>query len=245
MSRLGDLYAGLYAALCGHHPHLLPWHYQWLPTRAVNTGMRRAAAHIAPQARVLDVGCGTSPYRSWLPAGCEYTGLDIPGSGGNPDIVVNPDESWPLADASFDVVMCNQVLEHVVEPALTLAEIRRVLRPGGILLLSVPFIYCEHGMPYDFRRFTAGGLGMLLADGYEIRETHRLGGVGTVLAAMLLNWAHESIVRCPTLRYAQPVLLPLWLAFSAANNFSGFLLDMLDRTDNFYQDVMIVAVRKS
>jgi SAM-dependent methyltransferase len=148
-----------------------------------------------------------------------------------------------VADASFDAVMCNQVLEHVVDPALTLSEIRRVLKPGGILLLSVPFIYCEHGMPYDFRRFTAGGLEALLRDHYALRETHRLGGVGTVLAAMLLNWAHESIVRCPPLRYAQPLLLPFWLVFSLVNNLSSALLNALDRTGNFYQDIMIIATR--
>jgi len=64
----------------------------------------------------------------------------------------------PFADASFDTVLLLEVLEHVADARAVLAEIARVLKTGGVLLLSVPFLYPLHDAPHDYRRFTAPGL---------------------------------------------------------------------------------------
>ena len=64
----------------------------------------------------------------------------------------------PVDDARFDHVRLTQVLEHLPEPATVLAELRRVLKPGGTLWLTAPLFYAEHERPYDFFRYTPFGL---------------------------------------------------------------------------------------
>jgi SAM-dependent methyltransferase len=69
----------------------------------------------------------------------------------------------PFSEGSFDGVLCTQVLEHVSHPQELLLEISRVLRPGGILILSAPFLWQEHEEPYDFFRFSSFGMRRLLS----------------------------------------------------------------------------------
>lgn len=106
---------------------------------------------------VLDFGCADQPYRSEIPASVQYDGADLPG---NPDatIVLNPDGTLPVPDASYDVVLSTQVLEHVDDPRTYLAECHRVLRPGGRLLLSTHGHMIYHPDPVDFWRWTGPGL---------------------------------------------------------------------------------------
>ena len=114
--------------------------------------------------RLLDVGCGRKPYEN-LFAVQSYVGLDIDSDTtrrlGTADVLY-PGGRFPFDDGSFDVVLCNQVLEHVFEPEAFLGEIRRVLAPEGRLLLTVPFIWDEHEQPWDYARYTSFGLKALL-----------------------------------------------------------------------------------
>ena len=110
--------------------------------------------------KILDVGCGTRPYEA-LFFGAQYTGLDVYQSGRKAqdkiaDIYFDG-INIPLADNSFDMVLCTQVLEHCLEPDSLLKEMCRVLEPGGVLVLTLPFVWLEHERPYDFRRFSYFG----------------------------------------------------------------------------------------
>ncbi len=80
---------------------------------------------------------------------------------------------FPMADASFDAVLCSQVLEHVFTPDEFLCEINRVLRPGGCLVLTVPFVWDEHEQPHDFARYSSYGLRALLERSGFALEVHR------------------------------------------------------------------------
>lgn len=138
---------------------------------------------------VLDVGCGLRPYES-LFARQRYVGIDIrqsgrEGSGKLPD-------RWfdgihiPFEDSSCGAIICTEVLEHCVEPALLLREMHRVLVNDGRLLVTVPFMWGEHETPYDFRRFSSYGIRKAVEQaGFEVIEQKRL-SPGVDAIAMLV-----------------------------------------------------------
>jgi SAM-dependent methyltransferase len=105
----------------------------------------RAAARLArvpAGAAVLDIGCRDGGLRRYLPPGIRYQGMDITPEFAAPDIVIRDvSDGIPFPDASFDHVFCIEVLEHVPNPFGALTEMHRVLRPGGVLALSVPNPY--------------------------------------------------------------------------------------------------------
>lgn len=69
----------------------------------------------------------------------------------------------PLPAQSADVILCTEVLEHLSHPEACVEEIQRLLKPGGLALVSTPFLYPIHADPYDFQRFTFDGLKLLFA----------------------------------------------------------------------------------
>jgi SAM-dependent methyltransferase len=101
-----------------------------------------ALARVAPGAAVLDIGARDGGLRRFLPEGVNYQGMDIAPEFARPDILIRDISSGiPFPDRSYDFVFCIEVLEHVPNPFGTLGEIYRVLKPGGVLILSVPNPY--------------------------------------------------------------------------------------------------------
>jgi predicted SAM-dependent methyltransferase len=120
--------------------------------------MAAKAAAVPDGARVLDVGAGTCPYRP-LFSHCryvahdfkEYQGEKLGGGTDYGDIdLVGDITAIPAPDASFDVVLCTEVLEHVPDPAAALREMVRLLRPGGRLLLTAPLGSGLHQEPFHY-----------------------------------------------------------------------------------------------
>ena len=139
---------------------------------------------------VLDVGGRIQPYRSLLGQACErYVAVDIQMT---PLVdVVGKAEELPLRDNQFDLVFCTQVLEYIAEPALAISEIRRVLKPGGWLLLSVPAIFPQDSdveywrfLPPAIRRLLSGFSTVDLApEGNSIVGMLRTANVGLFMFA--------------------------------------------------------------
>jgi SAM-dependent methyltransferase len=132
--------------------------------RSILAYMREVAGSLDPGAAVLDVGAGKAPYRE-LFEHCSYMTADWEGSiheqAGEVDFVARAD-ALPLDDAAVDAVLLTQVLEHVADPAGVLGETARVLRAGGGVFLTVPFVWELHELPFDFWRFTPASLERLL-----------------------------------------------------------------------------------
>lgn len=235
-SRAARAYRRAYSALCGIHPDLRPWHYQWLSARLLTQTFRDLLSPLS--GRVLDVGCGDKPYRALFDHPAEYVGLDI-AAGPKVDIVVQPGERWPLPDDHFDVLISNQVLEHVADLEFTLGEMKRVVKAGGTVVVSIPFIYNEHGSPYDFQRFTVYRARQLFAE-FEELHLDKQGGIGSTIAILTLNWADMALGATKTGRFLKAPLLPFWLLFSLILNLGGLAANAIDPTESFYSNLVIV-----
>lgn len=115
--------------------------------------------------KLLDFGCGAKAYRELFQVD-DYVGLDVEQEGHShetEDVDVYYDgKIIPFDDQSFDSCFSSEVFEHVFELELSIREIHRVLKPGGLGLFVVPFVWDEHEVPYDFGRYSSFGLIYLL-----------------------------------------------------------------------------------
>ena len=123
--------------------------------------------------RLVDIGCGTKPYREMMaPFVSEHIGVDHEGSShdrSNMDLIGTAYEI-PVPNTAFDSALCTFVLEHLEEPEQALCECYRVLKPGAHAVYQVPFIWHLHEHPRDFYRYSRYGLEHLFRKvGFEIR----------------------------------------------------------------------------
>lgn len=177
-----------------------PWNRLAYIVRELPAGIESMAvgAGLTGAARVLDYGCADTPYRRLFGAATEYVPADL---AGNPraEVEIAPDGTVPVDDGSMDVVLSTQVLEHVVDPARYLAECRRVLRPGGALLLSTHGIMVYHPDPDDYWRWTCAGLRRAVTEaGLEVERFEGimgLGATGLQLFQDSLYWRLPRLLR--------------------------------------------------
>jgi SAM-dependent methyltransferase len=160
---------------------------------------------------VLDVGCGAKPYLPLLaPYARSYRGLDMAPGPYVDDI--GSAEMLPYPDASFDVVICTQAFEHLREPWTAVREIRRVLRPAGVALVSTHGVFLYHPDPpttdQDYWRWTHAGLNRLFetnADWDRISVAPN-GEVLACLAYVLAQFLGEAVDRINHPRLARFVM---------------------------------------
>ncbi len=193
---------------------------------------------------LIDVGCGRKPYRALFHTK-SYLGMDIENPGHShegEDIDVYYDgKTFPFSDNHFDSALCNQVLEHVFNPDEFLAEISRVLKPGGKLLLTVPFAWDEHEQPYDFARYSSFGLKHVMEKhGFEVVE-HRK-SVNDIRAVVQL---FNTFIYKQTLTKSGAVNLLLTLLLIAPFNlFWSIFWPLFGKSRDFYLDNIILVKKK-
>lgn len=169
--------------------------YNWYANGLLARGVEAMARGLAG-ARVIDVGCGVQPYRGYFAGFQRYVAFDSPlhpDSGAGADVFGDA-TALPFAGACADAVLCTEVMEHVPDPAAIIAEVRRVLAPGGHLILSVPFTWHIHDEPHDYWRFTEYGLRLVLErGGFEVRELRSVNGMlGALLQSRCYVWVHAA-----------------------------------------------------
>jgi SAM-dependent methyltransferase len=134
---------------------------------------------------LVDLGCGTSPLRPFYRSMVDHAwGIDWPSGlhDSSVDLFADLNVGLPLGASSVDTVILSDVLEHLRRPGLLIEEARRVMRPNGHVIGTVPFMYWLHEEPYDYFRFTEHGLRSLFTEaGFRHVDVHVLGGGGDVL----------------------------------------------------------------
>jgi SAM-dependent methyltransferase len=145
----------------------------------------------------LDVGCGDKPYQPlFAPRVTEHLGVDFEGTfkeskyakASKADFIYSGDR-LPFEDAEFDTVLSTQVLEHTPTPWVLFAEMSRLLKPGGTLIVTIPFSYRVHSEPYDFYRFTRYALASLAeANGLDVVDIRPRGGFWAVIGQKLCSY---------------------------------------------------------
>lgn len=154
---------------------LYPTYINWADERLLRKTIKKEL-----KGKILDVGCGRGRLRKIINQGSEYIGIDSQ-AGKNVDVVGDV-HALPFADGLFDGVICTAVLEHVADETVVLREILRVLKKGGKLILTIPFIHHYHRDPEDYRRLSHVGLEKLLEkNGFINIKTYRNNGVFTVV----------------------------------------------------------------
>ncbi|MDQ6679156.1 MAG: class I SAM-dependent methyltransferase [Acidobacteriota bacterium] len=157
----------------------------------IESALRQFAASLPPGARVLDAGAGEGRHAA-LFEGQHYTAVDL--AVGDPawdyrklDCIADL-AALPFASATFDAVLNIVTLEHLPHPSRALAEMARVLRPGGRILLVAPHEWEVHQAPHDFFRYTLHGLEHLLTEsGFTGLSITPAGGYFRLLSRRLLN----------------------------------------------------------
>lgn len=130
--------------------------------------------------KLIDIGCGVKPYKVQLSSIVdEHIGVDHEGTSHDKSEIdlFGTAYSIPAENSSFDSAICTAVLEHLEEPEQAIRECHRVLKPGGVAIYSVPFIWHQHEAPRDFFRYSSYGLKYLFEKvGFEIIEIKPLSG---------------------------------------------------------------------
>lgn len=232
------------------------WHReQYLPTTLgllVNPfyfARRGLATELVPflaslHGEVLDVGCGRKPYREFVPSR-RYVGVDIDSPVTRALAAADAfydGRTLPFENASFDGVLCTQVLEHVFTPEEFLTELRRVLRPDGTLVLAVPFAWDEHEQPVDFARYSSFGLRALLErNGFDVLAQRKSVADARALAQLTSAWLFKA-ARSRS-RFGN---LLAQLALIAPVNVVGAIAGwVLPGNPDFYLDNVILARKRA
>jgi SAM-dependent methyltransferase len=158
-----------------------------------------------------DLGVGDSTWN--------YRGLDC----------VCTLDTLPFRSRTFDGILLAEVLEHLAWPARSIQELGRVLRPGGLLYLSTPFMFPLHQIPHDYARHTRYGIEqMLVSAGFEVVRIDELGGILTSIY-YYSRWLFDlPVCFFPSLK-SRPFLLQLWgLSQMLVRHPIGWLAEKLD-----------------
>lgn len=210
--------------------------------RALYLQIKQLAVQLKGQ--VLDFGCGAKPYQDLFQ--CEkYIGLDIENPGhdhSNEHIDVFYDgKTIPFENESFDGVFSSEVFEHVFGLNDTLHEINRILKPEGLLLISTPFVWNEHEIPYDFGRYSAFGMEWLLKEhGFEVITLKRTTRFPETLCQLTMTYLFEM----PKIKHKN-IKLAWALALSPINILLHLFGKILPGRFDFYHNIVVLAKKKN
>jgi SAM-dependent methyltransferase len=152
--------------------------------------------------KFIDLGCGTMPYRdSVIDIIREYHTLDLFPRREEVTYTTDIQDMSTIKTDSYDSAICLEVLEHIPDPFKAISEIHRILKPGGVLILSVPHLSRLHDEPNDYYRFTSHGLRYALERvGFIVLHLEHRGGLFSFIGHQISNLILSAVWRIPILR---------------------------------------------
>jgi SAM-dependent methyltransferase len=199
------------------------------------------------EGKMLDFGCGSKPYRKLFNVD-EYIGLDFENEGHSHEdeqIDVYYDGlNIPFPDNSFDSILCSEVFEHLFNLEHTLKELNRVLKPGGYILITCPFVWNEHEKPYDYARYTLFSLTDLLErNNFKIIKKEKIGNFIITINQMIILYFNVIFI------YKHSKLLPIRLFYKfflvlIPNLIGIFLNTIFPKNDSLYLNNLFVVQKK-
>lgn len=191
--------------------------------------------------QLLDIGCGSKPYKDLFFKVEKYIGLEIKDKGNRnhryADVLYDG-KIMPFKNEEFDCIFLSQVFEHVFNPYDFLKEINRITKKEGFLLLTVPFIWDEHEIPYDYARYTYFGLKYLLESyGFQLIYFKKsVNGIGAI-CQLLSGYIYKK-----TLTSHRFLNLLLTIILISPINIIGILLSkILPKSEDLYLDNIVLA----
>jgi SAM-dependent methyltransferase len=175
------------ARISGSDLHVDERHPYFLHYRSLFADIQKASTRAS--GRMLDVGCGNKPFaNTFREYVSEHIGCDVVQSSESRADILCLATSLPFKDASYDTVLITQVIEHVADHRALLQEAFRVLKTGGVLIVSGPMYWPLHEEPYDFFRFTKYGMQFLLeGSGFSEIEIVNDGGHWALCGQVLIH----------------------------------------------------------
>jgi SAM-dependent methyltransferase len=191
---------------------------------------------------LLDFGCGTKPYKSFFSNVNNYIGVDykIEGREERQKVVdvFYDGKNIPFENKKFDSILCTEVLEHVFNIDELLKEFNRVLKVDGKALITTPFMWEEHEVPYDFARYTTPALISLYErNGFEIIQNTVTGDYIRIIFQFQLNYIKNILPENAILKHG--VLFPFIFIFNLLGTIFSTVLPK-DKTAYFNNVFLLV-----
>lgn len=203
----------------------------------------REISSFCQDGKLLDVGCGSKPYEELFKVE-EYIGIDIKASGHN-HATSKVDKFYdgkniPFADKYFDNVFSSEFLEHVFNINELLREINRVLKHGGRLCFTCPFVWDEHEKPYDYARYTSFAVEKLLSEnGFILVKLKKSTGYIETVMQMLSAYIYQHVL--PKNGCFRLIMTPLLVA--PVNILGKILSKILPKNEDFYHNNIALAIK--
>ena len=184
--------------------------------------------------RVVDLGCGETPYKDLiLQSADSYTGIDWGNTlhASKADILADLNKNLPINDEEFDSALSISVMEHLLDPKLFLKETYRILKPGGVFILQVPWQWGIHEAPFDFYRYTPYALEAMTKEAGFVKC--QISEMGNFFASMALkrNYFSRRLIRVP--KFIRIIIKVVFYFYWQFNQYFALVLGPLDRNQNY------------
>jgi SAM-dependent methyltransferase len=197
---------------------------------------------------MMDFGCGSKPYKSLFKVE-KYIGVDYAGEGHSHETehidVYYDGKTIPFCDNHFDSILCTEVFEHLFDIEILLKELHRVLKPGGKMLVTCPFVWNEHEAPIDYARYTQYALRHLFEKNqFKVVKQDKKGTFVETLTQLSNLYVLETLFGSYNLKHymAKRYINRLQPLFITLNNAIGSGLNKIlpKRYDIYLSNVFVV-----